>query len=261
VLHDYTVRESARAKRARLRVSVSDGLVVVIPKGFDRRRIPRMLAEHRDWIERAIRQIEAEREALQSNGRRPEAIELPAIGQSWRLEWQAAPGARVRIAEPDPRTLRLSGATDNPIAWGKSLRGWLLERGREHLIPRAEEMARTLDVRIERVSVRCQRTRWGSYSTRGTISLNAQLLFLPERLVRFVLLHEVCHAMHPNHSPEFWALVRAHEPEADRLREELRSAWKHVPGWLTIAKRWMPPWQQASAGYSGSHTKGLREDE
>jgi predicted metal-dependent hydrolase len=236
---EYTVRESARAKRVRLRVTVSDGLVVVIPKGFDRRRIPGMLEEKRDWVDRAMKEIEAHRAALPSADGRPEAIELPASGLTWRLEWRKAPGDDVTIAAIGPSRLRLSGSVDDPTAWRSALRGWLLARGREHLIPWVDEMAHALGVRVERVSVRCQKTRWGSYSTRGTISLNAQLLFLPERLVRFVLLHELCHAAHPDHSSSFWDLVRTHEPDADRLRKELRAAWKQVPHWLSagLARR------------------------
>ena len=128
--------------------------------------------------------------------------------------------------------LQLSGSISDPAAWRSVLRRWLIERGREHLIPRAEDMAHALGIHIERVSIRCQKTRWGSYSTKGTISLNAQLLFLPERLVRYVLAHELCHAVHANHSPSFWRLLQTHEPDADRLRTELRAARRFVPGWI-----------------------------
>ena len=229
---DYTVRESARAKRVRFRVTISDGLIVVIPKGFDRRRIPKLLEQKRDWIARALNEIETRRAALPPTDHRPETITLPAIGRAWRLEWSKTEGGKVSIAEIDPSRLRLSGSIDDPAAWRPALRRWLLERGREYLIPRAEDMASALGVQVQRVSIRCQKTRWGSYSTNGTVSLNAQLLLLPDRLVRFVLLHELCHATYPSHSPAFWDLVRSHEPDADRLRKELRDGWQYVPGWL-----------------------------
>ena len=229
---DYTVRESARAKHVRFRVTLSDGLVVVVPKGFDRGQIPELVEEEREWIARALKEIETRRADLPPADHRPETIDLPAIGQSWRLEWNETAGEKVSIAVTGPLRLRVSGPISDRAAWGAALRRWLLERGREHLIPWTEDLARTIGVRVRRSSIRCQRARWGSYSTSGTISLNAQLLFLPERLVRYVLLHELCHAVHPNHSSSFWDLVRTHERDVDGLRKELRAAWRLVPTWL-----------------------------
>jgi predicted metal-dependent hydrolase len=236
LLPEYTIRESARAKHVRFRVTVSDGLVVVIPVGFDRGRIPKLVEQKRDWIARALKEIETRRAALPSTDHRPETIELPAIGRTWRLEWSETADEKVSIAEIRPLHLRLSGSIEDRSAWRSALRRWLLDQGRAHLIPWAENLASVLGVQVQRVSIRCQKTRWGSYSAKkgrpGAISLNAQLLFLPERLVCFVLLHEICHAVHPNHSSSFWDLVRAHEPDADRLRKELRGGWRYVPVWL-----------------------------
>jgi predicted metal-dependent hydrolase len=234
---EYAVRESARAKHVRFRVTMSDGLVVVIPKGFDRGQIPKLVEERRDWIARALKEIDARRGALPPTDHRPETIELCAIGRTWRLEWDETADEKVSITEIEPSRLRLAGSIEDRSAWRSTLRGWLVERGREHLIPWAESMASALGVQVQRVSIRCQKTRWGSYSTNGTINLNAQLLFLPERLVRFVLLHELCHAVHPNHSSSFWDLVRSHEPDADCLRKQLLGGWRYVPAWLARGTR------------------------
>lgn len=229
---EYIIRETARAKHVRFRVTIADGLVIVIPVGFDRRRIPKLVEEKRDWIARALREIETHRAALPPTDQRPERIDLPAIGRTWRLEWNETAGEKVSIAEIETSRLRLSGSIADRSAWRLALRGWLLDQGREHLIPWTESMASVLGVQVQRVSIRCQKTRWGSYSTNGTLNLNAQLLFLPERLVRFVLLHELCHVVHPNHSPSFWDLVRMHERDVDGLRKELRGGWRYVPVWL-----------------------------
>jgi len=231
---EYTVRESSRAKHVRFRVSASDGLVVVIPKGFDRRRIPELIAGKRGWIERALRQVEAQRKAMEASDGRPKTIELRAIGRTWQLEWVDDTRARIAADEIAPNVMRLAGPIDDPGMWRPVLRRWVIERGREHLIPWSGRLAAELGVSCRQISVRCQRTRWGSYSTKtGTLSLNAQLLFLPERLCRLVLLHELCHVRHPNHAAAFWNLVSSHEPDTARLRVELRAAWRYVPGWLS----------------------------
>ncbi len=240
MIAEHTVRESARAKHVRLRVSVSDGLVVVVPKGFDRRRIPRYLEANRAWIDRAFREIEAERAAVASNADRPTSIELPAVEQVWHLEWIETESERISVSAIGSSRLRLSGSIGDRSAWRPALRLWLIERGRKQLVPWVEGMADAFGVRIDRISIRCQKTRWGSYTAKngqaGTVSLNAQLLFLPRRLVRYVLTHELCHAVHPNHSAGFWELVRSHEPKVDRLRTELRNARGLVPTWMRAGR-------------------------
>ncbi len=232
MLPDYTIRESTRAKYVRFKVTVSDGLVVVIPKGFSRKGIPELLKAKQGWLVRALHQIEQYRQTMPASDQRPTAIELPAIGQTWRLDWVETEKARVSIAETDAFQLRVTGPIQDVTVWQSALRQWLIERGRETLIPWTLDLSQELGIHIQRVTVRCQKTRWGSYSSKGTVSLNAQLLFLPRHLARYVLIHEVCHATHPNHSPRFWHLVRQWEPKADQLRSELKTAWQFVPSWI-----------------------------
>jgi len=230
---DYTVRESSRAKHVRFRISPSDGLIVVVPVGFDQRRIPGLIDNKRRWIERALKQVEEHQAARGPSDERPEAINLRAIGRTWRLEWVAGICSKVTADEIGPDILRITGTIEAPAMWRPTLRRWLIGQGREYLIPWAARLAAELGVTFGHVSIRCQKTRWGSYSTKTcAVSLNVQLLFLPERLARFVLVHELCHIRYPNHSLAFWDLVRSHEPDTDRLRAELRAAWKYVPGWL-----------------------------
>ena len=82
------------------------------------------------------------------------------------------------------------------------------------------------------MQLRCQRTRWGSCSIRGTISVNVCVAFLGQELLRYLLLHELCHTREMNHSRRFWALVGRHEVEYRRLDRELTGGWRSVPGWI-----------------------------
>ena len=237
MIPDYILRESSRAKHVRLRVTPSEGLVVVVPRGFDRARIPGLLEEKKEWIDRALETVAARGESMPPADRRPEDIVLRAIGQKWRVDWVRAPIDGVELSDRDIGVLRVRGAIDDAAAWRTALRKWVVARGREYLIPWLTACAEELGVPIERVSVRCQKTRWGSYSTKGTVSLNAQLLFLPRPLVRYVLIHELCHATQPNHSAAFWQLLGRYEPDALRLRAELKAAGSYVPTWLRFSGR------------------------
>ena len=236
MLPDYTIRESARAKHVRFRVTLSDGLVVVIPKGFDRQQIPELLEGKKDWLAQALARVEQYRETMPPPDQPPMTIELPAIGQTWQLDWRETQSPEISISETGGFALRITGPIQDVAAWQSALRRWLMMSGRTYLIPWTENLSQELGLRSKRVTVGCQKTRWGSYSSKGTVSLNAQLLFLPRPLVRYVLIHELCHAVHPNHSPRFWQSVRQWESDADRLRAELRNAGRFVPSWLRHGK-------------------------
>lgn len=252
----YSVRESRRARRVRLILSPRDGLVVVVPAGFDRRQVPGIVERHRPWIQRAWRRLEEQlgRAGARAGGAEapgnattrdalPGHLDLRAIGEVWSVCYRQAlrPGVRLR-AEPRRRAasgragaagrLVLEGAVTETALCQEALRRWLAARARQRLVPWLHELAGRHGFRVERVAIRCQKSRWGSCSARGTISLNLKLLFLPPDLVHHVLIHELCHTVHLNHSPAFWALVRAHDPRAADRRRRLRDAWRYVPAWL-----------------------------
>lgn len=204
--------------------------------------------------------------AVESVDDLPHRIELAALDEVWAVEYRATGSARVRVRAMVPPTaaagecaggcggtaqaagldapepsdepvtgfrglLLVSGSVGYPEACRGALRRWLSRRAADHLTALLAEVAREENLSYSTVTVRGQRTRWGSCSSRGAISLNRHLLFLPPHLVRYVLLHELCHTVRPDHSPRFWEEVRRRDPQADRLRKELRVAGRCVPGW------------------------------
>lgn len=232
-LPPYTVRESARARRVRLTVSARDGLVVVVPRRFPRSRVPAIVASRRLWAERALGCVAERREALLA-GRDvlPERLALPGIGEVWEVAYRRVHGAAVR-ATTAGGTLTLSGAVADTAACRAALRRFVHRRAVLSLGGALAALAAAEALPFARLTVRNQRSRWGSCSARGTISLNAALVFLPPRLARHVMLHELVHTRRLDHSPQFHAFLTEREPDAPRLARELREAWRHVPAWAT----------------------------
>jgi predicted metal-dependent hydrolase len=225
----WDVRISRRARRLSMRVFPGGRVEVVVPPGVGAPAIERFVARHRDWAER--RALEFALVTPQETESRPTHVELAASDRSWsiayeegrgrRVEETAAGELRVRVANPDDR-LQVSSA----------LLGWLLDRAADHLPKLLDAVAFTTGIDYHRVQLRRQRTRWGSCSANGTISLNICLMFQLPDVARYLLLHELCHRRHMNHSRRFWGLVGAFEPRWRQLDAELLAGWRRVPAWV-----------------------------
>jgi predicted metal-dependent hydrolase len=105
-------------------------------------------------------------------------------------------------------------------------------RARISLIAQSEAAA--LDVSYARISLRDQRSRWGSCSTTGTLSFNWRLVLAPHDVLDYVVVHEICHLVEMNHGPAFWALVQRRRPGYLGAK-----AWLDEHGWEILAYR--PP--------------------
>lgn len=239
-LCEYSVRVSARAKRVRLVITRERGLEVVVPRRFDKRKIPALMAGKRDWIERAVARIEEQRRLLEAEPPRlPTRIVLPAVGEDWQVEYRPPALAAVRgpssggsaVREAAGHRLVVTGNGD-ASAQQEALNRWLARAARRRLLPWLSRLAEEHRFAFERAVVRSQRTRWASCSRRGTISLNSRLLFLPPELVDHVLLHELCHTRELNHSARFWTLLGYHDPLCRTHRKALRTAGAMVPAWV-----------------------------
>jgi len=230
-LPPYTIRQSPRARHVSLRITPAGELEVVVPEGFDPRQVPAIVRAQEGWIARHLARAAERRAAWREQPALPGEIALRAVGERWRVEYAASSG-RLTLAERPGRRLLLRGAVDDVAACRRLLRRWLTAQARTQLPPWLEDLAREHALSYERVALRAQKTRWGSCSSRGTISLNIKLLFLPEALVRSVLLHELCHTREMNHSSAFWARLATLDPECRRSRAALRAAWRYVPRWV-----------------------------
>ena len=234
MLPSYTVRESPKAKHVSLKVSVAGSLEVVVPQGYDQTAIPAILQRKERWINRATQQVET-RQALvgaEPADQRPGQLCLRAIAQNWQVDYCPTHLPGIRAIAQANLTLTLFGQVADQNACSETLRHWVIGKAQTHLLPWLRSVSQELELPFETASVRGQKTRWGSCSSRKTISLNCKLLFLPSELVRYVFIHELCHTVHLNHSAAFWALVAYYEPTYQELDAGLREARYHVPLWM-----------------------------
>jgi predicted metal-dependent hydrolase len=225
---NWVVRESRRARRLTVRVFHSGRVEVVVPPRTSHGAVEKFVERHRVWIER--KRSEAQREAKVPESFPPDRIDLPACGESWLVHLAGGTG-RIRIRASEG-LLSISGEVTDTRYLRAALRRWLIHRAADVLGGGLAECASQNDFQYQRVVIRRQRTRWGSCSTRGTISLNCCLLFQRPEVLRYLLIHELSHTRHMNHSRRFWDCVASYCPEYEHLDRELLSGWRRVPAWV-----------------------------
>ncbi|HYF03027.1 MAG TPA: SprT family zinc-dependent metalloprotease [Patescibacteria group bacterium] len=232
-LHNYKVRVSDRAKRVLLKISVQNGLEIVIPKRYPKNRIPEIIERRRAWIETTLKRMDERRRKFTAQASvLPEMINLEAIREDWLVEYTFKNTKKISITEEPGCVLKLEGEIDNIPLVKKAVQKWVSRQARINLLPWLDEVSREINLPFSKATIRSQRTRWGSCSSRKTISLNRNLLFLPEELVRYILIHELAHTVELNHSARYWKLVEEKEPNFKEFDKAMRDGWKWVPAWM-----------------------------
>ena len=227
---EWKLRVSPRARYARLLIKPYGGLEVVIPPRFPRAQIPSLVARHADWA----------RHQLDKQARLRQSISLPRqltlafdnsttrvlyASESLAYNYDLFGGQSIEhiLIEGDTQQQQIS-----------ELRAWIRHRAKTLLPPLLQKIARRTGLEYRRVTIRSQKTRWGSCSSRGHISLNDQLLFLPADTVEYLMIHELCHTRQLDHSPRFWRLVRDHCPEYRAHEALLSRSRDQVPDWFLL---------------------------
>lgn len=222
----WRVRTSSRVKNLKIQVFPHGGVEVVAPPRTRPGVIEEFVAEHSDWISKTRRQFSRIRPAEPTL---PDEITLTALKERIRIHFAADERRQFR-EQHGVLTIRapeLNGEHCWPL-----LQDWLKKRAKEFLPALCMRTGHAIGLEPRRVHIRLQKTRWGSCSTNGTVSLNAALLLRPAEELHYVLIHELCHLQHMNHSKRYWKLVGQYAPEWKALDRKLDQAWQTTPNWL-----------------------------
>jgi predicted metal-dependent hydrolase len=206
----YSVRRSDRARRVRVRVDPRDGSVeVVLPRRAREREAAAAVRELRGWIDRR------RAEALVAQARvAARAGTVPFLGADLLLREE--PG-RTRAHRRGDVLLVPAGDAGRP-----AIERWYRRTARAEIGPRLDRAAEAVGRSYTTLTIRDQRTRWGSCSSTGAMSFNWRLLLAPEPVLDYVVWHEACHLAVMDHSSRFWGLLEQVLPGYREPRRWLR---------------------------------------
>jgi predicted metal-dependent hydrolase len=204
----YTVRRSSRARRVRVNVHAHTGVEVVLPARAPERAAAAAVSELRPWIERRLHEAREVRARIAARGGT-----VPYLGTPLEL----VPESGRKRAHRSGERLLVPAADAQPAIERFYRRAAREEIGRR--LDRATELAGSA---YSALDIRAQRTRWASCSPSGRMSFNWRLLLAPERVLDYVVWHEVCHLEVLDHSPRFWSLLERRWPGYAEDRAWLR---------------------------------------
>ena len=207
---EYAIRRSDRARRIRVSVEGDGAVVVTLPRRTAARHADVAVLELGSWIARRQAVVAAERAAVAARGET-----VPYLGEV--LELRGEPG-RQRVHRADDVLL----VPQDQAARRPALERWFRRQAAAELACRVPAACAALGVVHTGITVRAQKTRWGSCSARGGLSFNWRLLLAPPEILDYVVWHEACHLVELNHSPRFWALLDRHRPGYAAERAWLR---------------------------------------
>lgn len=215
---DVVFRRHAQARRLVLRLNANGtGVLVTVPKGVSRAKALEFTERSRSWIAERVRS----RGGLihLADG---EVLPLRGIAH----EIRHAEGRRgVVTADPERCVIHVPGEAPHVK---RRLLDFLKAAARDDLTRATEKYAALMGVSYRRITIRDQRSRWGSCSASGDLSYSWRLILAPDYVLDYVAAHEVAHLRHLDHSARFWRLVLTHCANAAKAKNWLRAHGQEV---------------------------------
>ena len=229
----YTLRRSPRSGGIRVVIHPERGVVVTVPatglRGWSdpERHVEAFLADREAWLRLHLAKQAQEQAALEARGglRDGAAIRFRGDLHRLRIVHAAPPIRRSRVeriggADEDEIVVHLAAPDRRSVA--VLLEGWFKPRARAAIEREIRRHADALRVSPAAISVRDQRTRWGSASREGRLAFSWRLVLAPPDALETVVVHELAHLRVFGHGPRFWALVASRKPDHKAWRKWLR---------------------------------------
>lgn len=215
------VRRSPRARHVRLHVDDAGSVTASIPRRFALRRLDPIVRERGDWLVDVLARLDSAARATEVDLRRGDPVRLLGRWVTTRIVEGGRAGGRL---------CELDGVLELRVPAGRDpydvLERWYRDEARRVITGRVCHWADQFGLQFGNLSIRDQRTRWGSCSHKGDLSFNWRLVLAPLWVLDAIVVHELCHIEELNHGDGFWTLVHSRYPQHDEANAWLQT---HAP--------------------------------
>jgi predicted metal-dependent hydrolase len=214
----YTLTQRTGSRTIRLHVDPEKGLVVSAPKYAPIYAIENFIVQKKFWITRHLEESKKIAQKKQIADGTPTTI----LGEPKSIIVKAHQLKRPYVAE-SPQEITIY-APQNQTIIKKTLENYLRKKFKVHLTKRLKEISQIMGTHYGTVTIRAQKSRWGSCSYRNNLNFNWKLIFMPLEIIDYVIMHELTHTVHHNHSERFYEMLSSYCPDYKALRKNLHNA-------------------------------------
>lgn len=217
---DYRVNK--RAKRISIRLNEFGDVIVNVPRESMRNKAEKFVTENLNWIQTKVAAVKTKthrNNSILMNFRIQTGEKIILFDeQVYTLELKFASKNYYKLDEDTEQIFlyadkRISNQADLHNAYLKLLKKFYIDLARKIFEERSLYFASKLGVTFNKIAIKDQSTRWGSCSSAKNLNYNFRVLLAPERVLDYLVVHEVCHLVEMNHSSQFWKLVESLMPD------------------------------------------------
>lgn len=226
---------SDRARYLRLKINANAEVSVTVPHGVSQQNVIAFIQQQKDWIRRTLLELRRTKRANtgSANAFFTSSLPLRFFDADFKLqyEWKDVCWCAAKL-DTEQHIITFTGNVLDCTLQHETFRDLLLRTATQHFPPMLDKLSALTGIDYKKCSVRLQHGRWGSCTSQGHISLNAQLLLFPAGLAEYVMIHELCHLRHMNHSAAFWHEVARYVPDYAIRRKTLQESARKLPDFL-----------------------------
>ena len=212
----YIYKTHPRSRSIKISINQTGEVVVTSPKWTPKWAIKKFIESSKPWIEQHVTQVKQRANfGVQAN-------EGLIFGKKYQKIIRVIDHLSHSQVKVEAQQLIIELPSDKSEKFGTDkLNGFLRRTAEKYLLPRTKQLADKMKIDYGRITLREQKTRWGSCSSTGNLNFNWRLVHAPPAVIDYVIIHELAHRKHMDHSTNFWALVERFDPE-----------YKSHRGWL-----------------------------
>lgn len=220
IANGYSVEVERTSRRKTASIKIEDGaVIVVVPKALEREKIEKLVTAKHHWIvEKLAIQIES---TPRSNKQYLSGEAFPYLGRNYRLKVHKGDlsptklhAGRIVVTVPEPST--------QAHYIRRSLVAWYKRNADRKIREKVSRYEAVVGVKTGVVRIKDFKSRWGSCTPYGDVEFNWVIMMAPNRVVDYVVIHELCHLLHHDHSPQFWREVERVMPDYQEHKEWLK---------------------------------------
>lgn len=211
----FTHKPHPRSKSIKIRVESTGEIVVSSPPRTPVHKIKSFVLQQLPWIQRTRSKLELKHFSTHTE----KHLQLFGKKYTKRIDLKSSK-VGIDIFDLD---LVIHPINQSKESVQNQVDRFLKRTAREYILPRTQEIASVMSLKFNKITLKQQKSRWGSCSSQGNLNFNWRLVHYPPAIIDYVIIHELAHLEHMNHSPRFWNLVQKYDPAYKSHRRWLKN--------------------------------------